>query len=510
MSQQKKEQEHPNSPVFRDYKPPENSKIFKRTDNSYQLWQGYFLIKDANEGNPFAEHELGLRYLTGDGFPVDTPKSIYWIKKAADKNLPAADYNYAIFLHNGWGVDWNPFEAYNHFMKAAEKGMVEAEYIVGLLLTDNLVVSKNLSEAYKYIKKAAASGFKPAKDVLKEFHKNGIGIGIDSSLVTQTDSSGSSNTGNVVDASWGINYFDLSTGKNDSLSSKQQVDDKTLLKEVLKAGREELRVALDQKAQDSDSLFEADTTSIELIRQAAQAGSPEAQTLMGRCYEKGLGVKKDIVMASVEYIRSIREDSPRGQRLLWFLLQQQKGYFDLLKARIIKKDPDAEFAYAALVALRYTSQITEADALKLLVQAASKKHIAAVNELALCYYTGNLVKQDKQKAIEIWKRAAKELKSEEANVRLAVANIQDGFRYEKPEASIKKLQKASSDGSLLAQVALAHCYEKGIAVKFPDKAKAIRLYRLSAQRGSQGAYRALRGLYDEIRPTEDKFAIHGE
>jgi len=49
----------------------------------------------------------------GEGIPADTAQAIYWIKKAADKNLTAAKYNYGIMLINGIGVSWNPFSAFN-------------------------------------------------------------------------------------------------------------------------------------------------------------------------------------------------------------------------------------------------------------------------------------------------------------------------------------------------------------------------------------------------------------
>lgn len=496
----------PNSPVFRDYKPPDSSRIFKRVDNSYQLWQSFLLIKEANDANPLAEHELGIRYLTGDGFPVDTPKAIYWIKKAADQNLPAANYNYAIFLHNGWGVHWDPFEAYRRFIKAASSGMIEAEYVTGLLLTDNLVVARDLSRAYKYLKSAASKGFKPASEVLREFHKRGIGIGLDSSLASnfQADSlKDNTSNGNIVDASWGINYLGF---ENDSLA---QVDDKTLLNEVLKAGKQELKNAIGQDASKGiDSLFSENETSLEALRKAGEAGSPEALTLLGRCYERGLGVKKDIVLATVEYIKSIRQDSPKGSRLLWNLMQQ-KGYFDILKAGVDRKDPASQFAYAALSALHFSQMITEADAVKLLEESSNANYPAAIDELGLCYFTGNMVSQNKQKGIDLWRRSEKLSGSRNAQVRLAVANIQGDQKYEDLRVSVKKLQDASNEGSLMAQVALGLCYEKGIGLR-KDISKAIHLYRLSAQRGSQGAYRALRSLYDNIRPADEIFSIHGD
>ena len=68
------------------------------------------------------------------------------------------------------------------------------------------------------------------------------------------------------------------------------------------------------------------------------------------------------------------------------------------------------------------------------------------------------------------------------------------------------LEQAADDGSILAEMALAFCYERGIGV--PTRtAEAVRLYRIAARRGSQDAYRALRRLHDGLRPDERRFHI---
>ena len=89
-------------------------------------------MKEANAGNALAEHELGLRYILGQGVIADTIKAAYWLHKAAEQKLPGACYNYGILLNNGWGVQWNPFEAYKYFLEAAHNDMPQAEYLIGL------------------------------------------------------------------------------------------------------------------------------------------------------------------------------------------------------------------------------------------------------------------------------------------------------------------------------------------------------------------------------------------
>ena len=101
------ESDSTSSLAFKKNRPQKSLMPFYQPDLSYQLWKQFNLIREANSGDPLAEHELGIRYLLGDGVRADTLLGAYWIRKAVEKNLTAAEYNYGILLMNGWGVKWN-------------------------------------------------------------------------------------------------------------------------------------------------------------------------------------------------------------------------------------------------------------------------------------------------------------------------------------------------------------------------------------------------------------------
>lgn len=152
--------------AFKNNRPYRNNPYFYQPDLSYQLLQQFKLVQIANSGDPLAQHELGLRLLTGEGIAADTVTAVYWIKKAASQKLTSALYNYGIMLINGWGTDWNPFAAYDNFLLAAQSGMKEAQYIIGILYTDNLIVKRDWNKSYYWIKKSSNAGYEPAKSVL--------------------------------------------------------------------------------------------------------------------------------------------------------------------------------------------------------------------------------------------------------------------------------------------------------------------------------------------------------
>lgn len=487
------------SKAFKSTQPHIRYPLIKAKYPSYQLLTGFLLLKEANNGDPYAQHELGLRYLIGKGFTPDTVQAVYWIKKAVAQNLPFAKFNYAIMLNNGIGVPWNPFEAYKQFKASAVVGMPAGQFAYGIFLTDNLVVNRNYYEAYKWIKKAYDGGYEQAKDALEQFKKSGFTFALDSSDTnSKTDYLATSGNAELMDPNWELDFFDFG---DDSVSEEHEINE---VKEILNQNTDKLKETLGISEIANKSGLK-DTTASELIKFAARSGSPEALLIAGRGFEKGIVVKKDIVSAAVNYLRSFRLGSHKAAENLLRLVQTE-NFFDILKNKTDAGDPDAMYAWAGLVALGLDYRITSEQAFELLKKAVALGHLQSMVETGLCYYNGDLVKQDKDKAREYWKEAS-EKGSIEAKVRLAFSRISDYEKGADVSNEIKVFVESSKSGSVLAQSALAYCYEKGIGVRI-DKPKAVELYRKAAQRGNMAAYNSLKRMYDEIRPADDEFAIY--
>lgn len=495
-------QDSTKSLVYKDNRPPSNPILIAPNYPSYPLVAGYLLVKAANEGDPFAEHELGLRYLLGQGFPADTTKAAFWIKKAADKNLPQAKFNYGIMLSNGIGVDWDPFEAYECFTTAANKGMAESQYAVGIFYTDNMVVNRNYNEAYKWIKLAAEGDLEYAKETLKKLEESGLvtELGtIGDSLEIVNDPIADLEESSLMNQNWELDFVNFD---DDSLSEQDEVES---IKQLLTKNKTELSdiLGLDKKsAQDSSK----DTSAVGLIKLAAQNGSPEALFIAGRSFHKGIATEKDLVKAVVYFIRAYRLGSYKASEALFSISRSQQLYNELKDRIDNHTDPDAMFAWAGLVAMGMDFQLTSDQALDLLEDAVELDHIPSIIEMGLAYYSGSLVDKDKEEAIDYWERAA-ELGSQEAKIRIAFTKVLDDD--EDISSEIELLLSTADEGSVLAQTALGYCYEKGKGVK-QHKAKAVDYYRKAAQRGNRTSFDSLKKLYDEIRPDDAVYQIYGD
>ena len=500
-------QDTTSSLAFKKNRPEDRPFALYRPDLSYELWQHFNLLKEANAGNALAQHELGIRYILGEGFPADTVKAAYWLKRAAEQRLPGACYNYGIMLNNGWGVKWNPFEAYNYFLIAAENSMPQAEYLIGISYMDNLLVKRNWSEAFKWIKKSANDGFKPATETLAELRKN-VSLSKEDTSFTDKDSNNknlsSQNLNNIstntLSSSSGLVFIDFNT-VNDTVT---QISDKILVEDILHEGNDRLAKALNLSLK-NDSSITFDSTGFKTMVKFAENGSPEALTMLGKIYEIGVDVPRDILQAAVYYVRAIKLDSPRSPALLWKMMQKNNFYVDLKKL-VDDNDPRAMFVWYGLFTIGFDNQIVEADAINLLKKAASAKYIPALNELGLDYYTGKFVKQNQSNALNIW-HEAEQLGSNEAKLRIAIAGIYGVLDTTDYQASLAEIDTAMANGSVLAQATLAYCFESGIGVD-KSAATAAKYYRFAAQRGSQFAFNQLKQMYNAIRPPDKEFMIN--
>ncbi len=400
-------------------------------------------------------------------------------------------------LNNGTGVEWNPFLAYKNFKVSAESGMEQGQYVFGLLFTDNLIVNKNLKEAYKWIKKSADKGFEEAQKVLEEFEKSGYVFSEDSLKNSQQSQNKTKiSTKPLMMEQFDLDFYDFG---DDSLSAEDEAE---YLNELLSTKHEKLKNMFKVNTI-SDDKFNSNTSALAIISFAALAGSPEALLINARFLEYGIGVKQNLILASANYLKAYRFGSYKAAEAL-LKISRAKSFYNQLEKEVKNNNPNAMYVWAGLIALGMDYSLTEQQAFDLLVKAEKLKHVNSIIELGLAYYSGSLVKRDSLKAIEYFNQAV-ELGSSEAKVRLAFINIKSEKNIIKTK-NLNILKQHSNKGSVLAQAALAYCYEKGIAVK-KNKAKASRLYRLAAQRGNEAAYASLRKMYDAIRPGDEEFQI---
>ena len=495
-------QDSTQSLAFKNKRPQQQAPHFYRPDLAYQIWQKFKLTQEANAGDPLAQHELGLRFLLGDGMPSDTAQAVYWIKKAANQNLTSAKYNYAILLINGIGVKWDPFTAFKLFQSSANDGMVQAQYVVGILYTDNLTVKRDYNLAYYWIKKAADNEYEPAQKIVAKLEPKASKTVVDSLL---SDTAKPEEKNPIPDPSenltsnLGLVFIDF-----DSISdSAVTVTDSMLIEAIEIIGSDSLsKILLTDKPKDLKSL--ATKRNVEILNLLADNGSPEAQTILGKMYEQGIHYNKNLVDAGVFYYRALRNDSPAGTYLLWQLFQGE-DFLNLVQKESDNGNVVARYLWYGLTSIGFDRRIAMSDALNLLDESANVYYLPAMVESGLNFYSNRFGRYNPVTGLNLWESAAK-LGSEEAKIRLTASRLFDEFDSYNKSEEFKQLKKTANEGSLFAMVSIGLCYEQGLGTA-ASKQEAVTYFKMAAQRGNRFAYEELKRIYDQIRPDDPLFLI---
>lgn len=526
-------QSYPDSPVFRDYRPKS-----ERQDrgNSYRQQLDLFLLeREAAKGDALAQHELGVRYLTGRGVQADSARSALWFRRSAAQDYTPAMYNYALHLVNGWGVDWNPFEGYTWFLRAADRGMPEAQFVVGVFHTDNLVLRQNWTEAHRWMSLAAKEGHEAAQRGKEEIERRGHvrpdspvrdsgatrgnGTGLTTSAADTSKSRGADHPDGTPGAP-ASRALQTGTQRSDADASvdaqNAQAASEAWAPLFLDFERDSMQTDLSTKRLVHDCMLSLSldsedslrfvtlydggnnaTVAMDRLQRAARACNPEAMLLLGRVYEEGRHVPASVPRAAKCYLQASWYESPLALASLGRLLNVPRNR-DMLLQQAWDGDPDAQYALAALRALEIDNRITPDQAMDFLRRAIESSSSDALVQLGLWYASGRLVAQDREKALETFQRAAA-TQNEEARLRLAAAAVVSEGSPLPIATALPILQAYAEKGSLLALTALARSYEAGIG-RSPNKGIAARMYRDAAVRGSHSAYAALRRMYDTLRP----------
>ncbi len=123
----------------------------------------HWITLAAQAGNPVAENHLGALYQAGRGVTADLPQAMHWYEAAAQQGDRHAMSNLAVLYAGGNGVPTNLAEAARWFERSANLGYVDAQFNLAVLFERGDGVPQSLLDAYKWYSIAAAAGDPVAK-----------------------------------------------------------------------------------------------------------------------------------------------------------------------------------------------------------------------------------------------------------------------------------------------------------------------------------------------------------
>jgi len=141
-------------------------------------------------------------------------------------------------------------------------------------------------------------------------------------------------------------------------------------------------------------------------------------------------------------------------------------------------------------------------ALQLFKKSADKNSPNGTFNLATCYYDGDGVKKDLPKAITLLKKAVK-LESYQAYSLLGACYLTGNGVKKDVDEGFELTKVAAEKGIPQAQHNLGNCYEKGIGVEKADLEEAKKWYQKAAKSKYESSIQALKRLKSEAKAKEE-------
>ncbi|WP_322053241.1 tetratricopeptide repeat protein [Paraburkholderia bannensis] len=130
----------------------------------------------AAQGDPAAQHNLGVIYWCGIGLKSDFAEAAAWYRKAAEQGYENSQFNLAEMYLHGYGVQRDAVTAAYWLRKAADQGQANAQSELGNLYALGIGVHEDDTLAATLFRKAAIQGDESAQTKLGLMLKNGQSV----------------------------------------------------------------------------------------------------------------------------------------------------------------------------------------------------------------------------------------------------------------------------------------------------------------------------------------------
>jgi len=353
----------------------------------------------AKNGEAEAQYRLGLLYEKGLGIDLNTRLALKWYRLAAQdghraakrrlKNLrksaanaggtesvatqwyldsaeegdPEAQYNLAFMHETGWSVPVDDIEAAKWYEKAAKKGIQKAQFRLSLMYLVGAGIKQSEIQGEKWLRNAAKTDH-PLADLIREkildadeLVKLNIDIKKVINQVRKVSIKSPKKAGILVMKA--VRAAELKVTK-DASKKKRHL-----------AKIQSIKSAKNQKIVSDDELLgPGGLKTLGWYKVKAERGLPDAQYKLGKIYELGLEVKKDLTQA-----------------VYWYGLAAEQGH------------PEAQYYLGMWYANGISVVQNETLATRYIVAAAKKGHKKA-NKLIEKSVDGNLL--DYNESIAVW------------------------------------------------------------------------------------------------------------
>ena len=431
-----------------------------------------WLHKAAGQGNADAQYRLAVCYEYGRGVVVDYKQAATWYRKSAEQGHASAQNNLGDCYYFGRGLDQNYKQAAAWYRKAAEQENAIAQYNLGICYENGEGVEDDWEEKLKWYKKSAEQGYVEAQVALANWYY--ITDRDDKEMLKwykKAAEQGSAEASNAL----GNYYLEDEEEAVKWFRKSAELGNAEGLKELGLCYEQGTGVPIDY------------TKAATLLKKSAELGNINAKYHFGRCHEFGNGVEQNIQKAMQWYQEAAKQGDFQAKKIL-----EHK--------EIVKNANLGDLDAQNRLGRHYFYEKKYHDAIVWFKKSAEQGCTEAQYYLGLCYREGKGTKQNIQKAILWYRKAAKTHKTSQLELNyINLAKLANRGSTTKqyllgrccllgkfvPKCylrAIKWLKKSANQKNVKAQCLLAVCYIKGYGVEKNVK-EAARWY-VEAQKQS--------------------------
>ena len=236
--------------------------------------------------------------------------------------------------------------------------------------------------------------------------------------------------------------------------------------------------------------------ALPMLRSAAEAGHPQAATLLGWFHESGRGTEKNLDEARRWYRAGVDRGQADAMAALGRLLLKEPGAESrqatqqLLQRAAERNDPDGQYYLGWMLAQGTEASHDDAKAFAWFSKAAAQGHVGAQLAVATHLLTGRGVAKDRKSASEWLQRAAEK---QDPVAHYLLGRLNEGDRAADLERARNSFRIAAAAGHREAQFALGSLLAKSREVA--DRKEAAEWLGKAQEAGHKAAANRLGELY---------------
>lgn len=366
------------------------------------LSKGYALILRASEmGNIEATASLGSIYIRGNGVRKNVERGLELLTRASEMGSVYAKEELANIYYFGEGVEADHDLAISLLRSASENGGVMSTFLINSLYAPMTDDSEEIGRRLEKIRECSDQGLilatmsllnsaiqlQDPEEVEKRLNM----------VLEQTDEAGY-----LFDAA--LMYINYHGREGDTSVAIE------LLEKAAEQGKTEAYVHLGFLYDTPENTAHDTTKAFQCYSMAADRGDVSAIGLMGRAYEYGFGVPRDLYLAESWYSRGANENHPVCQFKLGILAE--KGVSEPPNVNkglhLLKKAFSNGYWESAYVLGKWYGRIetikSMTDSVYWHMQGCEHDEPKCLIEMAKHYESGTFVKEDPAKALDLYRR----------------------------------------------------------------------------------------------------------